>query len=151
MKMYLPISPENPKQVYTIGYEGRTPQEFLDILRRKRVKCLVDVRRRPFSRKDGFSWNKLGVLLAKCDIAYLNAIQLGMPDNLLDEYRKGTPLSDILKKYREYLQTVEIRWLTVLCKKTTVAIMCYERDWRKCHRQVIAEMLKRKGFNIEHL
>ena len=34
-------------QAYTVGYGGRTPQEFLDLLEANDVNALADVRLRP--------------------------------------------------------------------------------------------------------
>lgn len=40
---------------FTIGYEGRTRDEYLALLVGAAVTLLVDVRRNPISRKKGFS------------------------------------------------------------------------------------------------
>ena len=42
-------------ELMTIGYEGMTLKEFLDVLKRCRVSMLVDVRELAISRKPGFA------------------------------------------------------------------------------------------------
>ncbi len=43
----------------TIGYEGKDIQYFIALLKREGITALIDVREKPFSRKKGFSKNKL--------------------------------------------------------------------------------------------
>src|SRR5690606_25501465 len=49
------IVPMTIGTLFTIGYEGRTQEEYLALLGEAGVTLLVDVRRNPISRKKGFS------------------------------------------------------------------------------------------------
>ena len=40
---------------FTIGYEGRAIDEYMNLLLENHVKVLCDVRKNPISRKRGFS------------------------------------------------------------------------------------------------
>jgi len=51
-------------EVFTIGYEGRQPDELIAMLRAHRVDRLIDVRERPSSRRKGFSKSALRDALA---------------------------------------------------------------------------------------
>ena len=42
-------------ELMTIGYEGLTTRDFIDLLRRCRVSMIVDIRELPISRKPGFA------------------------------------------------------------------------------------------------
>ena len=48
---------ESKAVLFTVGYEGRTLDAYLDLLIRNNVKILCDVRKNPFSMKYGFSRN----------------------------------------------------------------------------------------------
>lgn len=48
--------PKDSKRcLFTIGYEGRSLEKYLNILIQKNIKILCDVRKNPISRKYGFS------------------------------------------------------------------------------------------------
>ena len=50
--------------LYTIGYEKRSIDDLLWVLRARGVDCVVDVRLKPWSRRPGFSKTKLAASLA---------------------------------------------------------------------------------------
>jgi len=68
---------------YSIGYGGRDPKDFLEILMAKGVKTVVDVRLRPDRARFG-TWVKVktpdkGIekFLAGASIGYISLIELG--------------------------------------------------------------------------
>ena len=74
---------------YTIGYGGRKPQEFVDLLNRKGIKVIVDVRLRPYPAYRGYyakakSADKgIQKVLAAADIASISIVDLVLSWNLL--------------------------------------------------------------------
>jgi len=140
--------------IYTIGYEGKTVSNFIDILQKHGIKLLVDVREIPLSRKDGFSKTKLKEMLDKVGIEYVSFKELGAPKDLRHELRdKSIRFEEFKRLYKDYLNKHldAIKRLENLAKSKPTAIMCYEKDWRVCHRSIIAEYLKRDGFEVIHL
>jgi hypothetical protein len=59
-----------PCAVYTIGYQGKSVDAFLNQLLLSGIKTLVDVRGNPVSRKYGFSSRSLAQLLRHVGISY---------------------------------------------------------------------------------
>lgn len=136
----------------TIGYEGRTQDEFLGLLRDAGVTLLADVRRNPISRKKGFSKKALAEGCAASGIRYEHLPELGIAsekrkglvseadvDALFDEYeRHWLPRQgDTLAKIRGWLNAGE-----------RVALTCFERAPEQCHRHCVAEAL---GVETKHL
>jgi len=69
----------NTAELYTIGYEGKAVQGFVEDLVRNGIEVLVDVRELPVSRKPGFSKSKLREQVASSGIDYLHLRSLGSP------------------------------------------------------------------------
>ena len=144
------------KKLFTIGYEQTPPKAVLDELEQAGVKLLVDVRAVASSRRPGFSKSQLAAGLDERGIGYVHLRGLGTPKEGRLAARAGE--YDTLQKiYAKHLKTPqakeELDELSGLVKKSgPVCILCYERDYRHCHRRWIAEIIEeREGVKIENL
>ncbi|NHZ85659.1 MAG: DUF488 family protein [Planctomycetia bacterium] len=130
------------KAFFTIGYEGISLEQYLNILIKKNVKLLCDVRKNPLSMKFGFSKNQLKNACNKIGIEYLHIPELGISsekrvnldtqedyNKLFDEYDKTTLVD-------EYDKVIELTHL--INKYNRIAITCFEETASKCHRSRVA-------------
>lgn len=142
-----------PFQIYTIGYEGQTPESFIKILQSNGLKRLVDVREIANSRKTGFSSSTLGDSLAKHDIEYLHMKGLGSPRYARRRYHEDNDFVSFSEKYEAFLASKkdDLNILTGLAVEKSTAIMCFEKDAATCHRSIIASRLATLGFNVRNL
>ncbi|MEA2553852.1 MAG: hypothetical protein QOJ65_2028 [Fimbriimonadaceae bacterium] len=139
------------KILYTIGYEGRDLDGFMEELHDHGVARLHEVRRRASSRRPGFA---KGALSRRCEqegIAYQHEPELGTPDHLRRLY-KATGSLDV-DAYREYLTDLaaELDRESAVAIETPTCLMCLEKDFRMCHRQVVAEQMEKRGLEVEHI
>ena len=136
------------KKLFTIGYEQTPSKAVLDELEGAGVKLLVDVRAVTSSRRPGFSKNQLAAGLDERGIAYVHLKGLGTPKEGRLAARSGN--YDLLQKvFAKQLKTPEAKEnldeLSELVKKAgPVCLLCYERDHRHCHRQMIAEIIEER-------
>ncbi len=143
-------------KLFTIGYEQTPQRAVLDELQSAGVKLLVDVRAVTSSRRPGFSKNQLASGLDERGIAYVHLKALGTPKEGRQAARSGN-YTELEKVYSAHLKKPEAQHeldeLSVLVKKAgPVCLLCYERDHRHCHRQMIAEIIEeRDGVKIENL
>jgi uncharacterized protein (DUF488 family) len=142
-------------QVSTIGYEGKTQDEFLDQLAAAGVELLIDVRAVAASRRPGFSKTALAGALLERGIDYLHLRALGTPKAGRDAARKGR-IEEMRGVYEEQLETPE----AVLAMEQALssaaerhsALLCFEADAACCHRAMVAErMIERAGFIVANL
>ena len=81
IKSKLLVTQEVAKQepgLFTIGYEGRDIDLFLNILIQNYIDILVDVRKNPFSMNFNFTKNKLKGYLENSEIQYIHIPELGI-------------------------------------------------------------------------
>jgi len=130
--------------VFTIGYEGRSIDDFVNILIENGIEQLLDVREIPISRKAGFSKNRLAELLKESGISYIHMKELGSPKEIRDNLHHTHDYEAFFKAYQYYIGThfslVQTAWEHVISKKT--CIMCFEKNPCECHRSVLAQYLK---------
>ena len=142
--------------IYTIGYEERTLEEFIEQLKLFNISTLVDIRENPFSRKKGFSKNALAQSLEENGIEYIHLKELGSPKPLRDKLRQDGDEGYFFKEYYKYVQSQKptVQKLHQLVSERIVCLMCYERLPEHCHRHVVAEEIKRvdgNGLNLHHI
>lgn len=131
--------------VMTIGYEGSTIDDFVKTLKVARVQVLIDVRAVTVSRKKGFSKNSLAARLEKHGICYVHAKHLGDPKPGREAARAGDFVT-FRKIFNEHLATEAaqqaVREVAAIAQDKMTCLMCYERDPKTCHRQIVATQLK---------
>ena len=139
---------------YTIGYEGTSPRQLIGILERQNVLLLVDIRSNPWSRIRGFSRKKLTEILPRNGIEYIHEPLLGTPQRIRQNYCRTGNVKLALARYREYLRghLDRLELLKESVNGRTLCFLCLERDWRACHRSVVAEEFTQiSGWRAVHL
>lgn len=136
-------------KLYTIGYGGRGPDEFLCLLKANGVRAVVDVRLRPdrssmgaykLARKDTKGIQRL---LRSAGVQYYSFVELG---NLFLD------CDDWQARYQRLLDEAgDLLMERVLGLPTAFCLLCAERSPDRCHRSIIAECLVRKGYEVKHI
>jgi len=145
-------------RIYTIGHSTRSFEEFLSVLRRYDIRCVVDVRRFPSSKKfPHFNRGGLEKSLAEKGVRYIWMEKLGGR-----RHGKTAPdspniglWSPAFRNYADYMQAEEFREaissLLDHAETCPTAIMCAERLYFRCHRMLISDYLKMLGVEALHI
>jgi len=151
----LPEANVAPPAIYTIGYEERSVDGFLDKLIRAGVRRIVDVRANPISRKYGFAKRSLEGLASKVNIAYSHFQQLGISSEKRKEVHSAAEFRKLFSYYeREILpqKAGELAKLAQLMKAAPSVLVCMEKEAVDCHRSRLAvQLAKLTGMETVHL
>lgn len=133
--------------VHGIGYEGRDLDSFIGTLTRSSIDVLVDVRLTPSSRKRGFSKTALSASLEAAGIDYLHLRDLGNAKDNRPGFSAltGDAAEHARAAYLAHLtngSTAAVHDLVDTLRDRRAALLCYERDERYCHREVLIEHLQ---------
>ena len=141
--------------LYTIGYEKTLLNDVVAALVGAGVATLIDVRDRPISRRPGFSKRQLAAAIEEAEMRYFHFQALGTPPEgraanrrrewerfwAIVEERLGRPEAELA-----------LQGAAELAQAASSCLLCYEADWRICHRRRVAEILAgRRGFKVCHL
>jgi len=88
----------NSTKVISIGYERRSIEELIYLLKTNHVTKLLDIRELPLLRKKGSSKKALAVHLEQVGIGYIHLRQAGNP-----YYKQKYDLVTCLALYSSYL------------------------------------------------
>ncbi|HUS46500.1 MAG TPA: DUF488 domain-containing protein, partial [Phycisphaerae bacterium] len=146
---------EARKAAYTVGYEGWLADGFLNALLRAGIRCVVDVRHNPTSRRYGFHKSTLAKLCAEVGIDYDHRPELGIPP----EHRRSLRSNDDYEKLFEQYETdtlprqaAALQAVAGVMGSKPTALMCAEADPERCHRSRLARAIaERTGLSVCNL
>ena len=138
-------------RVCTIGHSTRTLDELIRLLREHDIQRLADIRRYPGSRRyPHFSKESLEQSLP---IEYIHVPELGgrrkpMPDSPNTAWR-----NEQFRAYADYMGTPEFAAALdkLFDSELRTTIMCAEAVPWRCHRNLVADELTRRGIEVIHI
>lgn len=142
--------------LYTIGFAGKSAENFFDLLQDASVKKIIDTRINNVSQLAGFAKG--------ADMKYF-ARKIGGMDYV--HQLDFAPTKELLSGYREKRiswEQYEVEYLNLLDMRKIVSkidieqlhgncLLCSEHGPQKCHRRLLAEYLQqvKGGIEILHL
>lgn len=144
------------RSLYTIGYEQAKPSAVLDELKRAKIEMLVDTRAVAASRRPGFSKRQLAASLDQAGIGYVHLQKLGTPAEGRAAARSGNT-DTLWRIYDKHIRTPEARaeldeLIDLIKSGERVALLCYCRDPKTCHRsRIVANVKKRVQVKVDDL
>lgn len=140
-------------KIYTIGFTKKTLEDFITRLKKAGVQRIVDIRLNNSSQLAGFAKSPdLEYILKQFGIEYISVKSLAPDKELLGKYRKDKDWSEYevgfkalmdARKGKEILDTLQL-------DEKVSCFLCSEDKPEKCHRRLVAEMLK-NDYEIAHL
>ncbi len=131
-------------EIFTIGYEGATVEDFTATLRLAKIDLVVDIRELPISRRKGFSKGALAAALEAEGIGYEHLKGLGDPKEGRDAAKSGR-FEEFIAIFTAHMQTeiarADLEKAIGLVSGKKACLLCYERDFKTCHRNIVSERI----------
>jgi uncharacterized protein (DUF488 family) len=142
--------------VWTIGHSTRTAEEFFQLLASNQIKFLADIRRFPASKRyPHFNKENLLQECLKHGIDYRHFPELGgrrtpNVNSIHTIWRNAA-----FRGYADYMDTDEFKSaaaeLEAVALQFNTAYMCSEAVWWRCHRALLSDYFKKKGWLVLHI
>lgn len=143
-------------KLFTIGFTGKSAEEFFSILTKNNVKTVIDIRLKNntmfagFTKKENFPF----FLRQLAGIEYIEMKSCAPTQELLNDYQADEiTWSEYKKQYLNLLKKREI--INAMPKKmlNRACLLCAEPGPDHCHRKILADYLGKRvnGIIVEHL
>ena len=139
--------------LFTIGYSGRSLDEFIALLEQYKITALCDVRSMPYSRRNPqFNRESLQQDLKSRNIDYVFlGEELGARSKDPSSYVDGKAIYGKIAELPLFKQGLE-RIKLGMEKDYILALMCAEKDPLSCHRSIlICRNLRDANIDIRHI
>jgi uncharacterized protein (DUF488 family) len=142
--------------VSTIGHSNRSIEEFIELLKRNEIACVLDIRTVPKSRHNPqFGQDLLPGSLAAAGIEYRYLAGLGGLRRPRADSANGGWRNTSFRGYADYMQSDEfshnVDTVAALAHTTRCALMCAEAVPWRCHRSLVADALLVRGIPVEEI
>lgn len=147
---------ESAGTLWTIGHSTRPWEVFVGMLDEAGIAALVDVRRFAGSRRNPqFSGETMARTLPVAGIDYVPMPELGGRRTPRKDSPNTAWRNASFRAYADYMATAEFaaarERLMALAGERPTAVMCAEAMWWQCHRGLIADDFKARGWTVLHL
>ena len=138
----------------SIGYEGRSFENYLNALIQNGIKVLCDVRKNPISRKYGFSKATLENACGGIGVEYRHYPDLGIPSHERQDLRCQEDYDSLFARYEKEVLPKADESVCEIARLVTadrcVALTCFEANPSQCHRtRVLAAITRKTGVEAE--
>jgi len=143
--------------IYTIGHGNRPLEEFIGLLHAACVRCLVDVRAFPGSRRHPhFGRTELERSLPAAGIGYVwEGAALGGRRRPRADSPHVALRNASFRAYADHMESIgfdeAIARLLDWSRRERCAVMCAERLPWQCHRYMISDYLVARRVEVRHL
>ncbi len=148
----------NQNIIYTIGYEGKSVEEYVNLLIKEDIKVLCDIRKNPISMKYGFSKNQLKNIVENLGIKYIHIPELGIESDKRRNLETKIDYDILFDEYENNSLVFKDREISLLSEQffkfRRIALTCFEADFNYCHRSRVAGALITKlnnKFALKHI
>ena len=142
------------KRIYTIGHSTLSFEAFASLLHEHRIGRLVDIRRFPGSRRHPqFGSEALAAQLRGERIDYLHLEDLGGRRKPVPGSMNAGLINEQFRGYADHMASPAFRAAAeqLLASERTTAVMCAEAVPWRCHRNLLADDLVRRGIDVVHI
>lgn len=142
--------------IYTIGHSTHNMEDFINMLKSFGIRTLADIRRFPGSRKyPQFNKENLETALNNNSISYTHLEDLGGRRKVQTGSKNDRWRNDSFRGYADYMETPgfenAMANLEAIAVKQPTVYMCSEAVWWRCHRSMVSDYLKAKGWTVLHI
>lgn len=139
-------------KIFTIGFSGKKPDDFLDILNAAKINCVWDIRLwRTSAYVPFYSGKNLATVLGA---RYEYHPEFAPTTEILAGYKDGRiTWPDYERMYRELLATRRPADGLAPADIYRICLLCTEKSALQCHRRLAAEYIAEQipGTEIVHL
>jgi uncharacterized protein (DUF488 family) len=143
-------------RIYTIGHSTRTQGELIEILGKYRIAMLLDIRAIPYSRYNPqFNREAMMEVMPEAGIVYEHIAPLGGVRPSPEVMKGAKSCSERSRGFATHMLSDEFKRgidrVLLLARQAPVALMCGERDPEHCHRFWVADALRERGVEAQHI
>lgn len=147
---------ESQNTIWTIGHSTHSLEEIVTMLRSFQIEWVADIRSYPGSRKfPQFNKEALQISMPENGIQYTHLKALGGRRRVMADSKNTAWRHPAFRGYADYMETAEFKTgmasLETLARKYRTAYMCSEALWWRCHRSLVSDFLKAKGWTVIHI
>jgi uncharacterized protein (DUF488 family) len=139
-------------KLYTIGFTEKSAEQFFTLLKKAKVKKILDIRISNMSQLAGFTKGTDLEYFAKeiGNMTYEHNIDLAPTKELMTSYRgKLISQPEFEKRYLKLLDSRKVKQKIDIEKLNNTCLLCSEHMPEYCHRKVLAEYLFKMNNNIK--